>query len=128
MTQPSRPARGVLRRGGAYGQHVLPSEADDMNVRFLVEIIFAPSPPGQPGDPRLVQQLLDHAPKPDQIGAGDWDRPLRADEVAEVWGAPMEGPGVRENWLRRADEVCRAWGKPLFGPGGLLPGGIAGEQ
>lgn len=127
MTQPSRPARGVLRRGGAYGQHVLPSEADDMNIRFLVETIFAPTY-GQPEDPQLVQQLLDRAPQPDQVGAGDWDRPLRADEVTEVWGAPMEGPGTRENWLRRADEICRAWGRPLFGPGGLLPGDSAREN
>jgi hypothetical protein len=107
---------------------VLPSEADDMNIRFLVEIIFAPSPPGQPEDPQLVQQLLDHAPQPGRADAADRERPLRADEVAEIWGAPMEGPGVRENWLRRADEICRAWGKPLFGPGGLLPGGSAGEH
>ena len=70
VTQPSRPARGVLRRGGAHGQHVLPSEADDMNIRFLVEIIFAPSPPGQPEDPQLVQQLLDHAHQPDRAGEG----------------------------------------------------------
>jgi hypothetical protein len=68
-----------------------------------------------------VQQLLDRAPQPDQIGANDWDRPLRADEIAEVWGTPMERPDTRLGWLRRADEVCRAWGKPLVGPSGLRP-------
>jgi hypothetical protein len=44
-----------------------------------------------------------------------------ADEIAEVWGTPMEGPDTRLGWLRRADEICRAWGKPLVGPGGLRP-------
>jgi hypothetical protein len=121
VTQPSRPGRGVLRRGGAYGRYVLPSEADDTNLRCLAEIIFPPSPPGQPENPQLVQQLLNYAPQPDRTGAGDWDRPLRADETAEVWDTPMEGPGTRENRLRRADELCRARGKPLSGPGGLLP-------
>jgi len=106
---------------------VLPSYADDLDLQALVQVVFAPEPlfPGlpckQPEDPTLVRQLLDHAPRPGQIGIDDLDRPLRADEVAEIWGTPMEGPDTRRAWLRRADEVARAWGKPLFGPGGLLP-------
>lgn len=126
MAQPARPARGTLLRGGAYGQHVLPSEADDMRVQSMVQAIFTPGASGQPEDPQLVQRLLDYAPQPDRIGVDDWGRGLRADEVAEIWGTPMEGPDTRGNWLRRADEICRAWGKPLFGTGGLLPGSDAG--
>ena len=84
MTQPSRPVPAVLRRGGPYGRYVRPSEADDLNIRFLVETIFAPSPPWQPEDPQLVQQLLDRAPRPERTGADDWDRPLRADELARA--------------------------------------------
>jgi hypothetical protein len=68
----------------------------------------------------LVQRLLDEAPRPEQVGVDDWNRPLRADEVAEIWGAPMEGPDTRRRWLLRADEIARAWGRPLFGPGGVL--------
>jgi hypothetical protein len=69
-----------------------------------------------------VQQLLDKAPQPHRVEVDDWNRGLRANEIAEIWGAPMEGPDVRLGWLRRADEIARAWGKPLVGPGGLLPG------
>jgi hypothetical protein len=68
-----------------------------------------------------VQYLLDAAPRPGQVGVDDWTRPLRADEIAEIWNTPMEGPDTRLGWLRRADEIARAWGTPLFGPGGLLP-------
>jgi hypothetical protein len=100
---------------------MLPSRADDLALQQLVRVIFAPSDPWQPGDPVLVQQLLNHAPQPTKVGVDDWNRPLRADEVAEVWGAPMEGPYVRRTWLLRADEVARAWGQPLFGEGGLAP-------
>jgi hypothetical protein len=122
-----KPDRADLRRGGRFGKHVRPSLPDDSDIQALVAIIFAPEPmfPGwpcrEPQDPALVQQLLDRAPRPEAIGVNDWSRPLRADEVAEIWGAPMEGPDTRREWLRRADEVCRAWGRPLFGPGGLLP-------
>jgi hypothetical protein len=125
--QPHRPAPADLRRGGRYGQHVLPSHAADLDLQQYVHVIFAPEPlfPGwahRPAeDPALVQQLLDQAPRTDAIGVDDWHRPLRADEVAKIWGEPMEGPDTRLTWLRRADEVCRAGGKPLFGPGGLLP-------
>src|SRR6266568_5245426 len=129
MTIYRSPDLADLRRGGPYGQHVLPGHADDMKVHQLVEAIFAPKPlfPGlpchQPCDPVLVQQLLDHAPQTDRTGVDDWDRPLRADEIAEVWGAPMEGDplDVRIAWLRRADELCRAWGRPLTGINGLAP-------
>jgi hypothetical protein len=124
-----RPASADLRRGGRYGHHVLPDRAEDMEIEHLVQVIFAPQPmfPGQPGyqpgDPVLVQQLLDRAPQTDRTGVDDWDRPLRADEVAEIWGTPMMGDplDVRIAWLRRADEICRAWGQPLAGPGGLVP-------
>jgi hypothetical protein len=121
-----RPSPADLRRGGRYGAHVLPSMADDLQIQSLVRAVFSPQPlfPGQPAHqpPALVQQLLDRAPRPEVIGVDDWSRPLRADEVAEIWGEPMEGPDTRLGWLRRADEIARAWGKPLFGPGGLLPG------
>lgn len=50
--------------------------------------------------------------------------PLQADEVAEIWGAPMEGPDVREQWLARADEIARAWGRGLYGHGGGLLAGV----
>jgi hypothetical protein len=106
---------------------VRPSYPDDLRIQELVRVVFAPEPmfPGMstlpPEDPALVQQLLDEAPRPEQIGVDDWNRRLRADEVAEIWGAPMEGPDTRLGWLRRADEIARAWGKPLFGPGGVLP-------
>lgn len=130
MTTPPRrrpPHLALLRRDGEFGKHVLPAVADDMDLQSLVKVIFDPQPvfPGWPvrpaEHPDLVRQLLDRAPRPGQVGVDDWNRPLRADEVAEIWGAPMEGPDTRLGWLRRADEVCRAWGKPLFGPGGLLP-------
>jgi hypothetical protein len=122
-----RPDPADLRRGGRHGQHDRPSAADDHDIQVLVQAVFAPEPlfPGlpclPPEDPKLVRQLLDRAPRPAAIGVDDWARPLRADEVAEIWGTPMEGPDTRAGWLRRADEVARAWGKPLFGPGGLLP-------
>jgi hypothetical protein len=122
-----RPDQAELRRGGRYGQHVRPSQADDREIQRLVQAVFAPQPlfPGlacpSPEDSVLVRQLLDRAPRPDQIGVDDWNRPLRADEVAEIWGEPMEGPDTRLNWLRRADEIARVWGTPLFGPSGLLP-------
>lgn len=122
-----RPAPADLRRGGRFGAHVRPSYADDLQIQSLVQAVFAPQPlfPGwpahQPEDPELVRQLLDRAPQPEAIGVDDWSRPLRADEIAEIWGTPMEGPDTRLGWLRRADEIARAWGKPLFGPGGLLP-------
>lgn len=129
MTAYHRPAPGELRRGARYGQHVLPSHADDLQIQSLVQAVFAPQPlfpnlPGyQPCDPVLVRQLVDHAPQTDRTGQDDWNRPLRADEVAEIWGEPMEGDplDVRISWLRRADEVCRAWGRPLAGLGGLAP-------
>jgi hypothetical protein len=128
-TEYRRPASADVRRGGRFGQHVLPNRADDMQVEQLVRVVFQPQPmfPGQPChdpcDPVLVQQLLNHAPQTDRTGVDDWDRPLRADEIAEIWGAPMEGDplDVRIAWLRRADELCRAWGKPLAGPDGLRP-------
>lgn len=122
-----RPRLADLYRGGPFGQHALPSEADDMDLQLYVSVIFTPEPLFEgltcrdPEDPALVQQLLDRAPRPDQIGVDDWHRRLRADEVAEIFGTPMEGPNTRRRWLLRADEVCRAWGKPLFGEGGLLP-------
>jgi hypothetical protein len=122
-----RPDPADLCRSGRYGQHVRPSDDDDQNIQALVQAVFAPKPlfpdlpARQPEDPTLVRQLLDHAPRPEAVGVDDWNRPLRADELAEIWGAPMEGPDTRAGWLRRADEIARAWGKPLFGPGGLLP-------
>uniref|UniRef100_UPI003F4931A0 hypothetical protein n=1 Tax=Amycolatopsis sp. CA-151526 TaxID=3239921 RepID=UPI003F4931A0 len=96
-------------------------------MQGLVQMVFDPQPlfPGwpcrSPEDPELVEEVLDRAPRPGQVGLDDWGRPLRADEVAAIWGTPMEGPDTRLRWLRRADEIARAWGRPLFGPGGLLP-------
>lgn len=122
-----RPDPADLRRGGRYGAHARPSYADDLQIQSLVQAVFDPKPlfpdwpARQPEDPALVQQLLDRALRPEAIGVDDWNRPLRADEIAEIWGAPMEGPDTRRDWLNRADEIARAWGKPLFGPGGLLP-------
>lgn len=130
MTEYARPDPAVLRRGAKFGQHVRPSRADDLMIERLVQAIFAPtsSTGWQPCDPRLVQQLLDRAPQPDQLGVDDWNRGLRADEIAEVWGAPMEGPDTRGQWLRRADEIARAWGQTLFGPNGLRPDITLGDD
>ena len=72
--------------------------------------IFAPFPPWKPGDPRLVQQLLDHAPMTHGAGAG------------RIGGTLADDLDTRRSWLRRADEVCRAWGRPLCGPDGLARG------
>ncbi|GLY54847.1 hypothetical protein [Lentzea sp. NBRC 102530] len=127
--RPARPhpAQADLQRGGRYGQHVRASEAEDDDLQRRIAAIFAPRPrfPGQPcpvpEDREAALKLLDRAPQPDQIGVDDWDRPLRADEIAEIWGTPTEGINTRREWLTRADEICRAWGKPLFGAGGLLP-------
>jgi hypothetical protein len=124
-----RPKLADVRRGGRFGQHVLPSRADDSFVQGLVKVVFAPQPMFPGGDccdpcaPEVVQQLLDHAPQTDRTGVDDWGRGLRADEIAAIYGEPMEGDPleVRINWLRRADELCRAWGRPLAGPGGLVP-------
>lgn len=124
-----RPHPADICRGGRYGQHVLPGRADDMRVEQLVQVIFQPEPmfPGwpcsEPLDPQLVQQLLDYAPQTDKTGIDDWNRSLRADEIAAIYGETMEGDplDVRINWLRRADELCRAWGVPLAGAGGLVP-------
>jgi len=118
---PIRRPRSADLYEGSYSRYVRPARADDELIQQLVATIFEPSAPWKSEDPRLVQQLLDRAPQPNQIGVDDWDRPLRADEIAEIWGAPMEGPDTRFGWLRRADEICRAWGKPLVGPGGLRP-------
>lgn len=122
-----RPDPADLRRGGRFGRHHRPNIADDHRIRTLVEAVFDPKPlfeglpVREPGDETLIRQLIDHAPRPEAVGRDDWHRPLRADEVAEIWGEPLEGPDTRLDWLRRADEVARAWGTPLFGPGGLLP-------
>uniref|UniRef100_UPI003F498A2C hypothetical protein n=1 Tax=Amycolatopsis sp. CA-290885 TaxID=3239925 RepID=UPI003F498A2C len=130
MSTPPRrqpPHLAELRRGAKFGQHVRPSPADDLRIQFLVSVVFDPQPlfPGwpcrPPEDPGLVQYVLDEAPRPEAIGVDDWNRRLRADEIAEIWGEPMEGPDTRLGWLRRADEIARAWGRPLFGPGGVLP-------
>jgi hypothetical protein len=114
------PPPAALRRDAQFGHHVLPSDADDRELRTHVQVVFAPSPPWRPFDPQLIQQLMDFAPQPDQIGVNDMGRALRADEHAQVWGTPMEGPDIRRRWLERADEVCRAWGAPLFGPRSLI--------
>lgn len=43
----------------------------------------------RPGGPRLVQEpIADFAPWPTQAGMADWNRSLRADEIAIVWGTP----------------------------------------
>ncbi|SFW13043.1 hypothetical protein [Amycolatopsis australiensis] len=119
MATYQRPKFEVLHEG-EFARHVRPSRADDELIIDLVEAIFAPRPPLEPCDLGLVRQLVDRAPQPENIGVDDWNRPLRADEIAEIWGAPMEGPDTREQWLARADEVARAWGRPLLGPDGLL--------
>ncbi|MGI5507385.1 hypothetical protein [Lentzea sp. CA-135723] len=122
-----RPAQAELRRGGRYGQHVRASEPEDYELQRRIAAIFAPEPlfPDLPSPTPEAREaalrLLEYAPQPGRIGVDDWDRPLRADEHAEIWGAPMEGVNTRREWLVRADEICRAWGRPLCGPGGLLP-------
>lgn len=122
-----RPAQADLRRGGRYGQHVRASLPEDYELQRRIAAVFAPEPlfPGLPcpipEERAAALKLLDYAPQPGRVGVDDWDRPLRADEAAEIWGAPMEGVNTRREWLARADEICRAWGRGLFGPGGLLP-------
>jgi hypothetical protein len=119
MTDYRRPRLSDLSPGGDFGDHVLPNPADDLLVRGLVDVVFAPSDGTPPFAPQLVQQLLDRAPRPpEQTGVDDWNRPLRADEVAAIYGEPMTV--TREQWLARADEVAAAWGRPLLGVGGLL--------
>jgi hypothetical protein len=124
MTDYRLPSPADVRRGGHHGQFVLPSRVDDEEVQHLVRVLFAPTSPGlEPCAPVLIQQLLRAAPQTDRTGVDDWNRPLRADEMAEIWGTPMEGDplDVRIAWLRRADELCRAWGWSLVGPEGLAP-------
>ncbi|MEV6832041.1 hypothetical protein [Amycolatopsis sp. NPDC051102] len=119
MASYQRPKFELLHEG-EFARHVRPSRADDELIIDLVAAVFAPRPPLAPCDPGLIRQLVDRAPQPGNVGVDDRNRSLRADEVAEIWGAPMEGPETRAQWLARADEVARAWGRPLLGPDGLL--------
>lgn len=114
-----RPDRASLRPGGKFGRHAVEPRHHDQEILSLVEVLFAPTDKAyEPLDRALVRQLLDYAPRPDQLGVKDWDRKLRADEVAAVHG--QEYTISRDAWLRRADEACRAWGRPLLGEGGLV--------
>jgi len=111
----SEPGRATLDDGD-FAQHVLPNRADDQAVRDYVARLFTGAG-GKPFSPRLLQHVLDHAPDPELLGVADWQRGLRADEVAVIYG---EVSPSRNDWLLRADEIARAWGRPLFGPGGLV--------
>ena len=101
---------------GIHSRHQLPDH-DDTLVRTLVDQVFQGSDGAQPLDPRLVRQLLHHAPDREFLGAHDMNRGLRADEIAAIFGVT---PPTRRHWLLRADEIARAWGRPLLGNDGLV--------
>jgi len=106
---------------GPFNNYVLPSRGDDFTVRSLVDSVFQGGEGVHghipPFHPRLVRQLLDHAPDPEFLGVHRWNRSLRADEIAVEFG---ERPPSRHTWLLRADEIARAWGRPLLGPDGVV--------
>ncbi|WP_156757107.1 hypothetical protein [Actinokineospora pegani] len=106
---------------GPYNRFRLPARGDDFAIWSLVDSVFLGAK-GLHGDfpplhPRLLRQLLDHAPDPEFLGLHHHRRSLRADEIAVAFGDP---PPTRRAWLLRADEVARAWGRPLLGPEGLV--------
>jgi hypothetical protein len=127
IEKPEEPPLTFVRPGyeplfeGAYSKHILPSRADEFGVRRMVDSVFTGGTgiggTFAPFDARLLRQLLDHAPDPELLGVCDWQRGLRADEIAAIYG---ETPPTREAWLLRADEMARAWGRPLLGRGGLV--------
>ncbi|OLR92361.1 hypothetical protein [Actinokineospora bangkokensis] len=106
---------------GPHNRYRLASRADDFTIWGLVETLFTGGR-GLHGDipplhPRLLRDLLSHAPDPEFLGVLAWRRALRADEIAVTFG---DRPPGRAEWLLRADEVARAWGWGLLGEDGVV--------
>uniref|UniRef100_UPI003F492685 hypothetical protein n=1 Tax=Actinokineospora sp. CA-119265 TaxID=3239890 RepID=UPI003F492685 len=108
----------MLRRA-PFAEHVLGSRGQDLDVQDDVAVLFRAAAESDPPvfAPHVVRRLLARAPDPELLGVQDWQRGLRADEVAVIFGSV---PPTRRQWLLRADEIARAWGRALLGPEGIV--------